>query len=163
MSLSPHEMRAIYERTEVLRRPTYGIVSGYHELPYVCLGHDHDQGYGTLMVEGRIQVSPRFVITPQHLNPSYAEIFGEENVDAEICGRMFGYLGFRERPVECKSESLTVTKRGEDVEESVNEVLDRLARHEDITTGVIVTPDSRYYPVSLERFIATILEDEFRA
>jgi hypothetical protein len=43
----------------------------------------------------------------------------------------------------------------------ISEVLDELQRHEDITTGVIVTPNSRYYPVSIERFIASVLEDEF--
>ena len=163
MSLSPQEMRALYERTEIVRRPTYGIVTGYHELPYVCLGPDHDKGHGTLLVEGKIQVSPRIILRPSHLNPSYEEIFGEDNVDDEISGRMFGFLGFRDRPVECKSEHLKVTHRGEGVEASVNDTLDRLARHEDITTGVIVTPDSRYYPVSIERFIGSILDDEFSA
>jgi hypothetical protein len=155
-------MRELYDNTQVLRRPTHGIITGYHELPYVCLGPDHDRGHGTLRVEGRIQVSPRFVIRPAHLNPSYAEIFGEDNVDAAICGRMFGFLGFRNRPVECKSEHLTVEHVPEGLEEAVNSLLDRLARYEDITTGVVVTPDSRYYPVSIERFIGTILDDEFR-
>ena len=43
----------------------------------------------------------------------------------------------------------------------LSNTLDDLARFEDITTGVIITPNSRYYPVSIERFIASILEDEF--
>ena len=32
---------------------------------------------------------------------------------------------------------------------------------EDITTGVIITPESRYYQISVERFITHILEEEF--
>jgi len=43
----------------------------------------------------------------------------------------------------------------------VNASLDELERKEDIKTGVIITPQSRYYQISLERFIAHILEDEF--
>jgi hypothetical protein len=41
--------------------------------------------------------------------------------------------------------------------------LDAIERREDITTGVMVTPDARYFPVSIERLIAAVLEDEFSA
>ena len=43
----------------------------------------------------------------------------------------------------------------------LGDTLDQLERFEDIRTGVIITPSSQYYPVSIERFIASILEDEF--
>ncbi len=161
MPLSPEEMRSIYKRTTIIRRPTYGIVSGYHELPYVCLGTSIEPRSETTEVRGKIQVSPRFIIRPSHCEPSYAEIFGEDNVDVALAGRLFGFMGFRGRPVECKSEHLAVSHRQGSVDHVLSETLDELERHEDITTGVIVTPDSRYYPVSLERFISTILEDEF--
>jgi hypothetical protein len=162
MSLSPQQMRSIYENTHIVRRPTYGIISGYHELPYICIGQDHDEGRGCVRVKGRIHVSPRLVLTPEHFGPRYEEIFGSENTDIEIAGRMFGFLGFRGKPVDCKSEYLEVSRQPEDLETAVNNVLDHLHRHEDITTGLIVTPDSRYFPVSIERFIASILDDEFR-
>lgn len=162
MALSPQKMRAIYENTQVVRRPTYGIISGYHELPYVCVGEDHDRGFGSVRVKGRIHVSPRFVITPAHFGPRYAEIFGEDNVDVEIAGRMFGFMGFPDRQVEVKSDQFERTQIDENLEDAVNHTLDEMARREDISTGVIVTPDSRYYPVSVERFIASILDDEFR-
>ena len=97
---SQEELRQIYELTQVLRKPTYGIVSGYHELPYVVLGESFESGYDTMRVRGTIQVSPRFLLRPSHLEPSYAEIFGEENVDVQLLGRIFGFLGFRGRPVE---------------------------------------------------------------
>lgn len=161
--LSHDEMRDIYQRTKIIRRPTYGIISGYHELPYVCLGTALEPRYQTTEVRGKVQVSPRFLIRPSHLEPSYDEIFGEDNVDAALMGRLFGFLGFRDKPVECKSEHLEVKHLDATVDRALSEVLDQLERHEDITTGVIITPNSRYYPVSIERFISSVLEDEFSA
>ncbi|HNR36591.1 MAG TPA: hypothetical protein PKO36_15525 [Candidatus Hydrogenedentes bacterium] len=154
-------MHEIFRRTEIIRRPTYGIISGYHELPYVCLGGACEHGFSTTEVRGRVHVSPRFVLRPSRYNPTYGDVFGEENVDLELMGRVFGFLGFRDRPVECKSEYITVKHLKEPVESALAATLDELERMEDITTGVIITPDSHYYPVSVERFIAAILEDEF--
>lgn len=160
--LSFEQMRAIYDGTEVLRRPTYGIISGYHELAYICLGASEESGYQTTEVRGRIHVSPRFVIRPPHLDPSYDEVFGETYVDRQLLGRVFGFLGFRGRPVECASERLTVKRLKQNIDHAVSENLDFLDRQEDITTGLFLTPDSRYFPISIERFIASVLEDEFR-
>lgn len=163
MPLSPREMRALFQQTVVVRRPTFGIVSGYHELPYVCLGQAFDPAAKTTEVRGRVQVSPRFIIRPPHLEPSYAEIFGSDHVDVELAGRMFGFLGFSGKPVECKSEYLDVTNMESSIDEMLSRTLNELDRREDITTGVIITPDPRYFPVSIERFISTVIEDEFRA
>lgn len=156
-------MREIFEQTRIIRKPTYGIVSGYHELPYVCLGRSTELDRETTEIRGKVHVSPRFVIRPAHLEPSYREIFGEENVDKELAGRIFGFLGFRGKPVECKSEYLQIRHVETQVEEMLHKVLDEMERMEDIVTGVILTPSSRYYPVSIERFIASIIEDEFSA
>ncbi|MBI5094744.1 MAG: hypothetical protein HZB26_20195 [Candidatus Hydrogenedentes bacterium] len=161
MGLSPNEMREVFQKTVIVRRPTHGIISGYHELPYICLGASLSSGAGTTEVRGKVQVSPRFIIRPPQLEPSYEEIFGEDNVDAALAGRVFGFLGFRGRPVECKSEHLEVKQVDASVDSVLSRTLDELERYEDITTGLIVTPNSRYYPVSIERFISSILEDEF--
>ena len=162
MPANSDKMRDIFERTVIVRRPTYGIVSGYHELPYVCLGNSLEGGGGSTEVKGKVQVSPRFVLRPAHYSPSYGEIFGEDNVDTSISGRIFGFLGFRDRPVECTSEHIVVRHCDDTIDELLSRNLDELERREDITTGIIITPESRYFPVSLERFIATILDDEFR-
>jgi hypothetical protein len=154
------ELRRVYMQTQIVRKPTHGIISGYHHVPYVCLGEAAESD-GTTRVAGKIHVSPRLVLRPSHLEPSYGEIFGEDNVDREIAARMFGFLGFRGRPVECESEDLTVSHEPGDTDRALNETLDKLERMEDIATGVILTPDSRYFPVSVERFISSILEDEF--
>lgn len=155
------EMREIYRQTQIIRRPTYGIISGYHDLPYVCLGTSVEPRHTTTQVKGKVHVSPRFIIRPSHLEPSYAEIFGEDNVDEALTGRLFGFLGFKGKPVECKSDHLEVKHLDASVDRVLSETLDELERQEDITTGVIITPNSRYYPVSIERFIASVLEDEF--
>jgi hypothetical protein len=159
--LNSEEMREIFRRTQIIRKPTYGIVSGYHALPYVCLGSSIDQSSGTTRVRGKVHVSPRLIIRPTHCEPSYDEIFGEDNVDDALVGRIFGFIGLRSKPVECKSEHLEVNLLGRSVDQVLADTLDELERLEDITTGVFVTPNSRYYPVSVERFIASILEDEF--
>lgn len=162
MSLSPHELKEIFDHTVVVRQPRYGIISGYHELPYVCVGGGIERDTKTTRISGKIQVSPRFLIRPQHLEPSYREIFGEDLPEA-LAGRMFGFLGFKGRPVECKSEYLKVEHLDKPVQETLNDALDYLERMEDITTGVLVSPNPEYFPVSIERLIAAVLEDEFRA
>ena len=154
-------MRALFDQTVVVRRPRYGIVTGYHELPYVCLGESSESGFTTTQVKGKIQVSPRFVIRPAHYEPSYEEIFGEDNVDLALVGRIFGFMGFQGRPVQCKSEHLEIDHLNSSVDRVLGETLDNLERHEDITTGVIISPNARYYPISIERFISSVLEDEF--
>lgn len=159
--LSNDELREIFQGTEIIRKPTFGIISGYHELPYICLGACDEVGMRTTEVRGKIKVSPRFLIRPSHLEPRYEEIFGEEFVDEQLAGRVFGFMGLRGRPMECKSEHLEVRHREAHVESVLASVRDELERYEDITTGVILTPNSRYYPVSIERFISSILEDEF--
>ena len=161
MSLSPAEMQEIFRRTVIVRRPTYGIIKGYHELPYVCLGESFDPSARTTRVKGKVHVSPQFVIRPEHYAPSYGDIFGEDNVDMALAGRVFGFLGFRRKPVECSSEHLEVKHLDASVDQALAESMDELDRTEDITTGVIITPDSRYYPVSIERFISSVLDDEF--
>lgn len=161
MELSRREMKDIFDRTIIVRRPTHGIIKGYHELPYICVGNALDQQAGSMRVRGKIQVSPQFVIKPKHYQSKYGEIFGEDGVDVALAGRIFGFLGFSEKPVECSMEQLELSHVPETLDGLVNASLDELERKEDIKTGVIITPESRYYQISLERFIAHILEDEF--
>jgi len=143
MSLNQSEIQALYQGPVIIRGPRFGIASGYHELPYICLGESIAPGCGTTRVKGRVQVSPRFVVRPQHFEPSYDEIFGEEHTDAGLVGRLFGYLGFRGHPVECSSEQLEVKHLEAGVERVLNETLDEMERMEDITTGVFIAPDAR--------------------
>lgn len=161
MSLDPEAMRRIFRGTVIVRKPTYGIVRGSHELPYVCLGPSFEAGFETATVRGRVQVSKQFLIRPSHYSPRYEDVFGSDNVDLEIAGRMFGFMGFPERPLECKSEYLEIEHGNESVDQLLSRCLDELERREDITTGVLISPDNRYFPVSVERFITSVLDDEF--
>jgi len=161
MSLGAHEMRQLFRRTVIVRKPTYGIIRGYHELPYICLGPAVGEGHATSKVVGKVQVSPRFIVRPAHLSPSYEEIFGPDAVDTEISGRLFGFMGFPDRPLECKSEYLEIHPCARPVDEVLSECLDELERREDITTGVIISPNNQYFPISVERFISAVLNDEF--
>lgn len=162
MNPSGANIRDIYEQTVLVRHPRYGIVSGYHEIPYVCIGESWEPGRTTAVVRGKVQVSPQFVIRPSQYNPSYDEIFGEEHTDVALVGRIFGFMGFRERPVECKSEYLELRHVDASINRVLSETQDELERREDITTGVLITPDTHYFPVSIERLISSVLEDEFR-
>lgn len=161
MSESSEDLRELFHRTIIVRKPTYGIISGYHELPYICVGKAVAPDRGVMRVRGTIQVSPRFVIRPAHYSKSYADLFGEDNVDMTIAGRIFGFLGFPRHPVECSLEGLEISTLSGTLDEAVSASLDEMERQEDITTGIFITPDSRYYPVSVEAFIASVLEDEF--
>ena len=162
MALDKRAMRDIYDRTVILRTPTYGIVKGYHELPYICLGDALENAEGSMRVHGRIHVSPQFIIKPQHYQSSYSDIFGKDDVDVAIAGRMFGFLGFPNRPVECSSEQLELFHVPDGIDELIGKCMDEFERAEDITTGLILAPESKYYQISIERFIAEIIEDEFR-
>jgi len=161
LSLSRDEIQDIFQRTVIVRKPTYGIVRGYHELPYICLGESDKQGSKTACVRGKIQVSPQFVIRPSHYSPKYGEIFGEDNMDLALAGRIFGFIGFPQKPVECTSEHIEFKYLEISVEQALAQNIDELERKEDITTGLIITPSSRHFPVSIERFITSVLDDEF--
>lgn len=161
MTLSREEMYRIFVETAVVRRPRYGIVKGYHELPYICIGNPIESQYRSLCVRGKIHVSPQLIIKPSYYKAKYSDIFGEKNVDVALSARIFGFIGFPDKPVECKSEFIEVTHSELNIDEALSQSLDELERKEDITTGVIITPESRYYPISIERFIAEILDDEF--
>lgn len=161
MSIGPGEMQEIFRHTRIIRKPTYGIIKGYHELPYICLGTGLEDGHGTLRVTGKIHVSPQMILRPNNYMPKYGEIFGEDATDTQLQGRIFGFLGFPGKPVDCKSETLEVNTVPVALEEVLSKKLDELERYEDITTGVIITPNARYYQISIERFISSILQDEF--
>lgn len=156
------ELKEVFNQTVIVRKPRFGIISGYHELPYVCIGESWEPARRTTLVRGKVQVSPQFVIRPSHYNPSYEDIFGEEHTDSALLGRMFGFLGFKDRPVECRSEYLELQHIDASIDRVLSTELDQLERREDITTGVLISPNAQFFPVSVERFISSILEEEFR-
>jgi len=154
-------LQHVFDETTVLRKPLRGIISGYHVLPYILVGADHEASARSVEVRGKIKVSPRLVISPGRDGPTYGELFGEnELMDQRIVARLFSfkYAG----RVSLESDDLKIRRQDRDPGSHVERVLEELSRREIIDTGVIVSPDARFYPVSLDRFIREILEQEFR-
>jgi hypothetical protein len=156
-----HFLKNVFEETRVLRKPLTGIITGYHILPYILVGPEHDHPTRSVEVRGRIRVSPRLVIAAGGEGPTYGELFGErELMDRRLVARMFSFKYVSR--VSLESEELRIRRQERDAQGHIELVLEELARREVINTGVIVSPDVRFYPVSLDRFIREILDEEFR-
>jgi hypothetical protein len=154
-------LRHVFEETRVVRKPLTGIITGYHVLPYILVGSEHERPGRAVEVRGRIKVSPRLIIAPGRDGPTYGELFGErELMDQRLVARIFS---FRYAPrVALESEDLNIRRHDRDPARHVERVLDELMQREVVNTGVIVSPDVRFYPVSIDRFIREILDQEFR-
>jgi len=156
----PEFLRHVFEHTEILRKPITGIITGYHVLPYILVGPEGDHPQRSVEVRGRIKVSPRLVIGPRDAGLTYGEFFAErELMDQAIVARVFS---FRYAPrVSLENEDLKITRQDRDAGRHLERVLDDLARQEVVNTGVISAPDVHFYPVSIDRFIREILDQEF--
>jgi len=154
-------LRHVFEETRVVRKPLTGIITGYHVLPYILVGSERAQPGRAVEVRGRIKVSPRLVIAPGRDGPTYGELFGDrELMDQRLIARVFS---FRYAPrMSLENEDLNIRRHDRDPEGQLERVLDELVQREIVNTGVIVSPDVRFYPVSIDRFIREILDQEFR-
>jgi hypothetical protein len=153
-------LRHVFDETQVVRKPLIGIITGYHVLPYILVGPEHDQPGRSVEVRGRIKVSPRLVIGAG-AGPTYGEMFNEtELMDQRLIARVFSFR-YASR-VSLESEELRIRRQERDARGHLDRVLEELSQREVINTGVIATPDVRFYPVSIDRFIREILDQEFR-
>jgi len=154
-------LRYVFDETRIVRRPLTGIIAGYHVLPYILIGAEHGHPGRSVEVRGRIKVSPRLVITPGRDGPTYGELFGERDLmHHTLVARVFSFR-YASR-LQLESEELKIRRQDRDPESQLERVLEELAQREVINTGVIVSPDVRFYPVSIDRFIREILDLEFR-
>jgi hypothetical protein len=154
-------LKHVFEETRVVRRPLSGIITGYHVLPYILVGAEQERPGHSVEVRGQIKVSPRLVIAPGRDGPTYGQVFGEHDLmHHTLVARIFS---FRYAPrVQLEHDDLRIRRQDRDAESHLARILDELSQREVIDTGVIVTPDVRFYPVSLDRFIREILDREFR-
>jgi hypothetical protein len=153
-------LRHVFDETRIVRKPLTGIITGYHVLPYILVGSEEEHPGRSVEVRGRIKVSPRLVIGPGE-GPTYGELFGErELMDHRIVARVFSFR-YASR-VALESEDLRITRQDREAASHLERVLEELSQREIINTGVIASPDVRFYPVSLDRFIREILDQEFR-
>ncbi len=163
---TPHpeseHLRRIFEDTQVLRKPIAGIVTGYHVLPYVLVGPDEEHGQRSVEIRGKIRVSPRMILTPRHLGQTYEQLFDDPQLmDRTLVGRVFSFLYAGKQNIQLESEDLRITRIDCDPRAQIERALDELMRREILDTGVIFSPEVKFYPVSIERFISEILDREF--
>jgi hypothetical protein len=157
-----NELQDLYNTTKIIRRPISGIVSGYHDLPYILIApHDENPSH-TIEINGKISVSPKFIISPGMINDSFGDIFDPETFDKQIEGRLFSFGYARRKNLKIQSESFQITNFEDDPEDHCNKVNDRLMQEENTKTGLIFSPKFQFYPVSIDRFISEILDREFR-
>lgn len=164
----PERLKQIFQATDVKRMPITGIVAGYHTLPFTLIGpNDDEEGSepsGSLKLTGRIKVSPKLVIPVSPHDERFAEMFPESEpfMDRSLVARVFSFAAVNRKNYRIRNEHLTVEEFPESDGELTERVLNELARAEIINMGVIWCPQPRFYPISLERFIISVLEKEFR-
>src|SRR3989304_3816247 len=123
-----------------------------HSLPYLPAGPQEEQPHRGGETRGKIKVSPRLVLAPGRAGQTYGDLFKEhELMDEALVARVFSFMYSSRHQVTLESEDLKIQR-----------ALHELAQRETINTGVILSPNVRFYPVSLDRFITEILDQEFR-
>ncbi|MBI4561383.1 MAG: hypothetical protein HY724_05005 [Candidatus Rokubacteria bacterium] len=160
----PESVKSIFDQTQVLKKPISGIIAGYHVLPYILVGPQEERDQRSVEIRGKIRVSPRLVISPSYRGQTYGELFDDpELMDRGLVARIFSFLYSSRHHVQLENEDLKIVKSDRDPRAQLNRALDELMRREIINTGVIFCPRVRFYPVSIERFLTEILDEEFRS
>ena len=159
----PEFLRHLFETTQILRKPISGIIAGYHMLPYILIGPQEDRPARSVEIRGKIKVSPRLVLAPGRAGQTYGDLFKESEImDQTLMARVFSFVYTSRHQVTLESEDLNIQRWDRDPQAQVEHALDELAQREVINTGVILAPNVRFYPVSIDRFITEILDQEFR-
>jgi len=164
---SPEFFQDLFDRTVINRHPLKGIVKGYHRIPYVLVGPNDWEQSGSIELRGEIRVSPRLVYTFGPQNENFKEVFSEHEpiMDATLQSRTFRFrvAQFEKgQRIKIEGSTFSLLPHTDGDELVLAKVLEDFNASEIIDTGVIWCPHPRYYPVSLERFIYSILEQEFR-
>jgi hypothetical protein len=155
-------LKEVYFKTDIRRKPISGIVSGYHELPYILVAPHSENPSHTVEINGKINVSPKFIISPTAINESFGDVFDPETFNDQIEGRLFSFVYGGKKNVKVESEFFRLQNFEENPEEHINRVHDSLLQQEDTRTGLIFGPVFSYYPVSIDKYISEILDREFR-
>ena len=155
-------LQKIFHTTKIVRKPISGIISGYHELPYILVAPDDTNPAHSVEINGKINVSPKFIITPSALNETFGDVFDPETFEKEIEGRLFSFAYVNTRNLKIENEYFTVKNYEENPNDHLDRVNDDLLMQENLKTGLIFGPHFKYYPISLDRFINEIIDREFR-
>jgi hypothetical protein len=155
-------LRKVYATTRIVRKPISGIISGYHELPYILVAPNDENSEHSVEINGTINVSPKFVISPGMLQESFGDVFDAETFDKAIEGRLFSFAYAGKKNLKIESTNFRLTHSEEEAERRLDTVHDRLMQQENTRTGLIFCPRFAVYPVSVDRFITEIIDREMR-
>ena len=175
---SPERLRRVFERTEIRRSPITGIVRGYHTLPFSLVGPgdatrleaeaaepspEDAPTSGSVLLTGRISVSPRLVIPVSPEPERFGDAFPEDApfMDRGLVARVFAFAAGKGKGLRVRNEHLAVESFADSDALLLERVLDDHDRAESVDCAVIWCPEPRFYPVSLERFILSVLDREF--
>ncbi len=155
-------LQKIFHTTKIVRKPISGIVSGYHELPYILVAPDEANPSNSIEINGKVNVSPKFIISTTSLNETFGEVFDPETFDQDIEGRFFSFAVQNKKNLKIENEYFNVKNFEEKADDHLERVHDFLQMQENIKTGLIYGPHFKFYPISLDRFINEIIDREFR-
>lgn len=156
------KLQKIFQTTKILKKPISGIVSGYHELPYILVAPDENNPGSTVEINGKINVSPKFIISASSMQESFGDVFDPETFGDDIQGRLFSFGFAQKKNMKVESKYFTIKNYEENPDDHIDRVHDQLMMQENIKTGLIFGPRFKYYPISLDRFINDIIDREFR-
>lgn len=156
-------LREIYEKTKIVRRPVSGIISGYHKLPYILIAPDDENSDHTVEINGTINVSPKFIISPGMLQESFGDVFDVDTFDSALEGRLFSFAYAGKKNLKIENQDFNMTRVVREAQSHLSEIEDRLMQQENTRTGLISCPQFSYYPVSIDRFISEIIDREMQA
>jgi hypothetical protein len=164
MSLSDQQefLRDIYATTRILRKPVSGIISGYHQLPYILVAPNDENSEHSIEINGTINVSPKFIISPGMLQESFGDVFDTETFDKDIEGRLFSFAYAGKKNLKIESKDFHMSNIEQRTDDHLSRVEDLLMQQENTRTGLIFCPHFLYYPVSIDRFISEIIDREMR-
>lgn len=162
----PEQLRELFEKTEISKTPLSGIVKGYHRLPYILVGPNEWEERGSVELRGEIRVSPRLLFSMNPQTDNYEQIFSEHEpiMDQRIMARHFTFnyaRPQRNKPLKIEGDTFSFVPHEDTDDKVLSRILDSLMQQENIHTGVIWCPNPKFYPISLERFIFSILDKEF--
>jgi hypothetical protein len=155
-------LREIYQSTRILRKPIAGIISGYHELPYILIAPNDENSEHTIEIDGTINVSPKFIISPGMLQETFGDVFDAETFDKDIEGRLFSFAYAGKKNLKIESTGFRMMQNEGNPDECLSRVQDQLMQQENTRTGLIFCPRFHFYPVSIDRFISEIVDREMR-
>ena len=104
------------------------------------------------------------LLAPGRAGQTYGDLFKEsELMDQALIARVFSFTYSSRHQVTLENEDLKIQRWDRDPQAQVERALDELSQREVVNTGVILAPNVRFYPVSIDRFITEILDQEFRS